>query len=753
MPRALIRPDLVYAWKGPSLFIVDRHGRSDPDQPLTGFYFREARFLRAVRLTFDGKLPWLCEVGSPSHDALEFTYVYPEIAEYGGGGSGQSGDDVPRNKQGIPQRALVATVRYEVALAGLSVTARLENRAREAVDVRVEWSFDADFADIQEAQGNHRQQTSPVLREAFDGGIAFRYDSATLPYVTRVRLPETFQWEIRGGSAATRIRLGPQHRVALLIRAEPSDGREQITGSDAAERERVLALWRRSFTQLSARGNRVFERVLASNVADVSSFPLLEGRPDEWLAPQAGMPLYPALFGRDAIAAGWQTAIVDRGQLLDASLTRVGRMQSHRDNDWHDEEPGRLPYQMRAGPLALLNHNPYSAYYADYASPLMFVIALANLYAWTGDEDVLRRHWDTALRVLEWARERGDRDHDGYLEYQTRSSGGTKNQGWKDSGDAIVYDDGTPVNAPIATCELQSYWFAAQQLMGVLNWMRGRHADARAYFAAAADLKIRFNRDWWADDRGCFALAMDPEKRLVSAVTSNVGHCLAAGIVDTEHLSRVVGRLFAPDMFSGWGIRTLSSDHAFYDPLSYHRGTVWPVEQGTIVFGLRRYGFDARAHDLAGAMFDLAQLYPEYRIPECVGGFARGQRPTPAAYPQANTPQLWNASAFPLIVQSLLGLLPLAPYGVLIVDPALPEWLPDITLTGLRVGGATATLRFWRDADGSSRFDVVSTRGSLRVLRQPPLESVTATPWDRMTALAETLWRTSSFSSSRRRTS
>ena len=256
----------------------------------------------------------------------------------------------------------------------------------------------------------------------------------------------------------------------------------------------------------------------------------------------------------------------------------------------------------------------------------MFVISLAHLYSWTGDRESIERHWDVARRILDWARTYGDKDGDGYLEYQTRSTKGTKNQGWKDSGDAIVYDDGRPVPSPIGTCELQGYWFAAQQLMAFLSGAMGEYADAKAFWRSASDLKERFNRDWWDDEQGSVVLALDPDKRQVRAVTSNVGHCLACGIISDEHLPRVVGRLFAPDMFSGWGIRTLSSAHRAYNPLSYHLGTVWAVEQATIAFGLRRFGFDARACELAHALFDLAELYPEYRIPECIGGYPRGER-------------------------------------------------------------------------------------------------------------------------------
>jgi glycogen debranching enzyme len=222
-------------------------------------------------------------------------------------------------------------------------------------------------------------------------------------------------------------------------------------------------------------------------------------------------------------------------------------------------------------------------------------------------------------------------------------------------------------------------------------------------------------------------------------LTSNVGHCVATGIVDAEHLPPVVGRMFAPDLFSGWGVRTLSSSHAFYNPLSYHRGTVWAVEQGTIVFGLRRFGFDARALDLTRALFDLSLLYPEYRIPECVGGYARGESATPGAYPRANTPQLWNATAVVLSMQAMLGLVPLAPAETLIVDPVLPTWMGEVVVRGLRVGNAVVSLRFFRDERGRSTWEVLHTSGTLRIVRQPPPESLTAGLGDRMSGLFETL--------------
>jgi glycogen debranching enzyme len=472
---------------------------------------------------------------------------------------------------------------------------------------------------------------------------------------------------------------------------------------------------------------------------DLGSFALLEGEPDEWLAPAAGVPLYPALFGRDSLTSTWQATVLDRGELLAATLVRLERLQGTAVVPERDEEPGRIIHSLRRGPLARLGLNSFARYYADFASPFMFVISLGQLYAWTGDQRLIRRHWDAARRILDWARDYGDRDGDGYLEYVTHARDGPKNQGWKDSGNGVVYEDGRQVPAPIATCEIQGYWYAAQQLIAVLSAALGQIRDARAYWSSAAALKERFNRDWWLPEQQFFALALDPEKRPARSISSNVGHCLASGIIADEHVPPVVGRLFAPDMFSGWGIRTLSSEHPSYNPISYHLGSVWSVENGTIAFGLRRYGLDARTLDLFEALVDLAMLYDGYRVPECVGGYARAEFPHPGAYPRANAPQAWNQSVLPLLLQTILGLQPVAPLHLLAVDPILPAWLPEITIDGLRLGDTTATVRFRRRENGHTDADVVRHRGPLHLVRQPPPESLSAGVGGRFRALFESV--------------
>lgn len=706
------------AWCGPSLLVAGRGGELGPSDPLAGYFFREARHLSRLALTIDGSPPWICAEAALSQRVLDVSAVYPERTDFGGGGTDTAVDDEPDAP--LPLRAIELRWRLVLGPAGLEVELRLENRSPRTQRLVLRWSLAADFADLMEALAGERRQNAEVGVEVVGNGVVLRYGHERVPLATRIEASGAdWRWMDDGLSATVEVGAGEARRYGLAV--APEDALEPAL--DAGPRLAALESWRRSITKL--RGAAGPLETVRQAVADLGSLALLTGEPDEWLAVQAGVPLYPALFGRDAVTAGWQAAMFDQGALLAASLARLGRRQARADDPSREAEPGRIPFQMRTGPLVRLGLEPFDLAYGDFASPLMFVVALAQLFAWRGDVAQLRTHWDTARRVLEWARTRGDRDGDGYLEYETRAPGSPKNQGWKDSGRAILYEDGRPVPAPLATCELQGYWYAAQQLGAMLAAVLGDEGEARALWRAAADLKTRFNRDWWLPEEGFVALALDPDKRPARTIASNAGHCLATGILDAEHAPIVVGRLMARDLFSGWGVRTLSTDHPAYHPLGYHLGSVWAVENATIAFGMRRFGFDARALDLCEALFDLADCYELGRIPECVGGYDRSEWPHPGAYPRANPVQAWNLSALPLLLQTMLGLEPLAPFDLLVTDPVLPVWLPEVTLEDLRVGGATATVRFWRDPDGTSHAEMVRCRGTLRLVRQPPPESLT----------------------------
>jgi glycogen debranching enzyme len=727
--------DVCCAWCGTSLLVIQRRpGVIDSsDNPLAGYFYREARHLSALRFEINGSTPWLCECAQNDVRNASIIYVHPEFAEFGGGGSGQARDERSKDASGLAHRALEIDVQFSIAPNRLELRTTITNRWFEEASFEARWLFDADFADLLEVSAS-----APKLRDssrAVATSSGLRLESERDEYATDISAAGSSHWHADNKSLVARLRLAPRDKEQLLITVRP---RCALGMDDAAagEREAARREWQEGLAQIETPGNTVAEQIIARHVDDFASFPLLDGPRDEWLTLQAGIPMYPALFGRDVVTAGWQAALLDRGDALDAALTTLGRLQGKINDPERDEQPGRIVQQVRLGPAARRGA-PFGRYYGDFASPFMYVIALGDLFAWSGDKEQLRRHWDTARRIMDWAREHGDRDGDGYLEYLTTSSVGPTHQGWKDSGDAIVHGDGRIARTPAATCELQGYWYAAQQMMAVMSWALGDHEDAKAHWDSSQELKERFNRDWWDEDNSLPALAMDAEKQLVRSAASNAGHCLACGILDWDHIPRVVGRLFQPDMFSGWGIRTLSSAHVAYDPISYHRGSVWPVENATIAFALRRFGFDARALDIAQGLFDLAALYSDLRLPETVGGYSRIERATPGMYPRANAPQLWNASGIVLLVHVIAGLQPVAPLDLLIVDPVLPSWLPEVLIRNVRVGGASLDLRFWRDKRGRSHVDVQRRRGTVHLVRQQPIESHSVTLRDRFNALVD----------------
>ena len=322
---------------------------------------------------------------------------------------------------------------------------------------------------------------------------------------------------------------------------------------------------------------------------------------------------------------------------------------------------------------------------------------LHQTWRWTGDDTLLARHLATAEACLTWIDDHGDRDGDGLQEYGARGDKGYENQGWKDAGDAVLYPDGSMVTNPKALCEMQGYAYAAWTGMAEIFAHLGRHDRAAELTAKAARLYNRFNDTFWNEAEGFYAFALDGAKRPVWTVASNVGHCLWTGIVRPDRARRVAARLMAPDMFSGWGVRTLSAKHPAYNPISYHNGSVWPHDNGLIAQGLARYGCHDEAARIARGIGDAASYFAMNQIPELFAGIPRNGTDFPVQCIGANVPQAWAAGSTFSFLQALLGLEPDAPRGVLRVDPHLPDWLPEITLRALRLGDATLDLRFHRD--------------------------------------------------------
>jgi glycogen debranching enzyme len=721
------------AWCGPSLLALGNDGTCRGRGP-SGYFFREARFLSRIALEVAGEGPYCCSVASVEPHALELTYSYPPVENPGGGGSGS---DLSGRRHGLLYRTLDFFLRYAVHPAHVEVRLTVANRWNDRARFSLAWLLGADYADLLEVIADKRQQEAPVEATAVPGGVHFRYTHADLPFETHVTTEGDGEWAWDGGrlAAAFDLRQGEAAEVTLRIRAV--DFEDAFSEADERRREARLRDWEKTLATLHAPGDAPFATITNASVRLLGASALLDGEADEWMTPAAGYPLYPAFFGRDALTASWQGLVLG-GDLLEATLTRLQRLQGTAVVPERDEEPGRTVQQVRRGPLARLGQNPFGRYYGDQASPFMFVIALAQLYGWTGRDDLLESHWDAARRVLDWARALAGGD--GYVAYLTKAAQGPKHQGWKDSDSAVVWPDGRQVEPPVAASEVQGYWFAALQLTAALCLLRGRRADARAYWDEAKALKERFNRDFWVEREGIVAGWLRPGEGLVETVTSNAGHCLACGIVDDDRVPRLVERLFQPDLFSGWGLRTLSTRNPAYGPLSYHLGSVWAVENGTVALGLRRYGFDAETLRLATALYDLARLWEGGRIPEAVGGHARDERAHPGAYPRANPVQAWNLSVFPLLVQALLGLTPLASKHLLVLDPVLPDWLPEVEVRDLRVGEATVSLRFERkDDSGKADYEVTAQDGKLHVLRQPPVDDLHVGLWGRLGILLKDL--------------
>lgn len=728
---AYIRPGVMYAWRGSSVLVTGSDGAVH-GTGLTGFFFREARYLSRLTLSVDGQAAFPCSAAQVAPNVLEFTAIHPEVEKGGGGGSGSGGGPAPG---GLLYRGVDVRARYTVQANGLVVDLVISNRWNEVAQLPLAIGLAADYVDLQEAQSDAGDRGERTRTESIADGLRFRSGCESLPYATEVTADGAGTWSQDEDVLRNELMLmrGEEAKIRLRIRA--LDFRDDIDDDAADEREGQLRDWHDRMTRIAAPGDPGPLSVTRRSSHEVGSFALLEGPREQWLAPGAGYPVYPALFGRDALTASWQLAMLDRGAMLGATLSRLAALQGTRVDDARDEQPGRIVQQARHGPLARLGSNPFARYYGDYASPFVFLIGTGQHYLWTGDRDAARRNWDHARRILDWAHEYGDADGDGYLEYLTRSADGPKHQGWKDSDNAIVAADGSQVEPPVAACEVQGYYHIGLQLMSAVAAGLGERATALDLWKEAAALKERFNRDFWLDDEGCVALGLDADGAPIRSITSNAGQCLATGIVSDEHAGRLVRRLFDPDMFSGWGIRTLSSRNPAYNPLSYHLGSVWPVENGTIVFGLRRYGFRDRTQQLSRALFDLAALWPGGRSPECVGGYARDELSHPGAYPRANAPQAWNQSTPALLLQSMLGIWAIAPARTLVLDPDLPAWLPEVTLRDLRIGDDVASIRFRRDAEGRTSMDVLEQSERLRIVRQPPPDDLAASALDRIGAL------------------
>jgi glycogen debranching enzyme len=419
----------------------------------------------------------------------------------------------------------------------------------------------------------------------------------------------------------------------------------------------------------------------ARSIVDLAALRFYPREESEAAVPAAGLPWFQTLFGRDSLITSYQSLHIDP-DLAATTLDVLASMQGTRQDAFRDEEPGKILHELRFAELTEFKERPHSPYYGSADGTMLFLILLDEYERFTGDVDRVRRLEPNARAALAWIEEDGDRDGDGYVEYERRNpETGLENQCWKDSWNSIMYADGKLAKLPRATCELQGYAYDARVRAARLSrevW--DDEALAKRLEGQAADLKRAFNEDFWLDDGGYYALALDGDKKPADALTSNIGHLLWSGIVDDERAEKVVGHLMGPRLFSGWGVRTMAEGDGGYNPIGYHQGTVWPHDNSLIAAGLRRYGYHEEAATIAFAVLEAAQYFLG-RLPETFAGYSRDLTQYPVEYPTACSPQAWATAAPLLLLRVLFGLEP--GDGEATVDPILPERISELALRGL----------------------------------------------------------------------
>jgi glycogen debranching enzyme len=714
------RPRQIYVYSGRSVLITDLDGEVRGSK--LGFFADNTRVLSAEWLTVNGRNLHSIAVSPTGADAA---LGYYEVS---------AGD-------GVAARTVIVEKTVRV-LEGLAVRLKATNYAVVgSASVAFAWHLAADFADADDAE----QGESDVA--GIDLSVETTWDTTSARLLFRSTHPEindecsvSFRgaqatWD--GDALLFAIDLGARESHEVMLAVEPTvAGREHPAPSARLAASSGLAKLRGELLAEAPSlrsSNAAVERAWATAVRDLASLPL--GLPEGAAAPIAGLPKYQQFFGRDTLTIGWQSLLALRTPLRD-SLRANAAWQGKIIDDWLDEEPGKMIHQARWGPTSRLRLNPFSRYYGDWATVPDFLVMLSQYLAWTADFRTVRELVPAARAAVGWLDRFADLDRDGFVEYRMRSEKGVKNQGWLDSGDAIVDELGRIVANPIATSELQAYTYAALQQAGLMFIVLGEVGYGATLIRRARRLRRRFDDSFWDEEMGTYVMGLGPGRQPIRSVSSNAGHLLAAGLVPRERGRQVARRLMERDMFSGWGIRTLSADHPAFNPFSYHRGSVWPVEQATIGFGFARYGAWSELHSLARAFFDTSELFIEGRLPEVVGGVQRdAEHEHPGVYPESCEPQGWSASAVVQMVQALLGMIPLAPARLLVLDPHLPEWLPDVRLAGVRIGSSKRDLAFVRTHDGRTRWKVSGGRGVLAVIRQPPPESPESTVLGRVRAV------------------
>jgi len=630
--------DSLVVLDGSTFFVSAQSGDVDGAE-VEGFFHADVRHLSTWRLLLEG---------APMRVLTSRSHRYYSASIFGTFGTARVGENPP-----------VSVQRDRIVADGVHEDIVLENHSEQERTVRIELRFGADFADIFEIK-DRTPKKGVTSAEVGSCEVTLWYRRDGFRRGTRISFSEP--GELREDGARFDVILGPREAwkthidVSCLVGDEERRPRHDCETPGDLQPQMPLTLER--WLEEAPRLETDFDPLHHTYRRSLLDLAALRFRPLKgvaWSLPAAGLPWFMALFGRDSLLTAYE-ALPFQPRLAATTLETLAAFQAKEDDAFRDAEPGKILHELRKGELATLGEVPHTPYYGSHDSTPLFLILLEEYERWTGDTELVRRLEPSARAALAWIEGPGDPDGDGYLEYRTRSHKGLENQCWKDSWNSVLFADGSLAQPPIATCEIQGYASDARHRTARLaREVWGDDALAARLENDAATLRERFNRDFWNEERGHYVLALDGEKRQVDSLTSNVGHLLWSGIADEHRAALTVQRLMAPDMFSGWGIRTMSTADAGYSPIEYHDGTVWPHDTAIVAEGMRRYGFRTEAGTLAVALIEAAEVF-EHRLPEVFAGFPRERTRMPVEYPTASRPQAWSAAAPLLVLRTVLGL-------------------------------------------------------------------------------------------------
>jgi glycogen debranching enzyme len=696
--KVQVGPPEIAIHQGQTVLITEEDGQINwPSEK--GLYFLDTRIVSSWAIYANGE-PWeLLNGGAISYYASRIFLTNRALLTEDGT---------------IPPRTLGLNISRSIS-GGMHEDLDLINRGMKPVIFQLEIALRCDFADIFEVKSGHIVRRGRITTEwsASRQRLRTTYRNADFTRaVTISPMQSSAQAVYANGRLSFEVAVQPGESWHCCLRYKLTDGDRQVESpsdcvghSHKSRHAETLADWLENVVKIRT-SNEEFYRLFRQALEDMAALRLpMAGTGHMIFLPAAGLPWFLAPFGRDSLIVSLQNTLV-YPDFACGTLEVLGSLQAKHEDDYRDAEPGKILHEIRYGELAHFKLIPHTPYYGTADATPLYLIALHAAWRAIGDRALLERHLETAEGCLSWIDKYGDRDGDGFQEYQTRSSVGYENMGWKDSGDCIVYPDGSLVKGPKALCELQGYVYNAWIRMAEVFDALGNPDRAQALRAKAAALFRRFNEAFWDEELGFYAYALDGEKKKVLTVASNAGHCLWSGIVPPERAKRVVERLTAPDMWTGWGIRTLSTHNPAFNPYNYQTGSVWPHDNAIIAMGFKLYGFSAEVARIAHDISVAAEYFRLNQLPELYTAFEREETNFPVQYIGANVPQAWAAGSAFMLTQALLGFLPDAPRNKLYVDPSLPRWLPDLTVQDLRIGKHKLDIRFWREEEETG-FEVI----------------------------------------------